>query len=134
MGNGYLAVGHTVRLFANCDTFGAVFRFAGFVRALDFAFRFLAFHITNGVSWFLATGVASRRSFKLFMFLIFGTRRLGRRLQGISGHRISRRIKGDSGVPPIVLERKSIMLKQIGLLMTSLLKIIIIINFIYKFF
>ena len=71
MRDGYLAVGHTVRLFANCDTFGAVFRFAGFVRALDFAFRFLAFHITNGLSRFLATGVASRRSFKLFMFIIW---------------------------------------------------------------
>ena len=69
-----------------------------------------------------------------YLCLLFSTRRRGRRWQDISGHRISRRIKGDSGVPPIVLERKSIMLKQIGLLMTSLLKIIIIINFIYKFF
>ena len=54
-----MTVGYTVRLFANCYTFRAVFSFTGFVRALDFTFRFLTFHITNSVSRFLATGVAS---------------------------------------------------------------------------
>jgi hypothetical protein len=57
-----LAVGDAVRLFADCDTFGAVFGFTGFIRALDFTFRLLAFHVAHGVSGFLATGVASRGS------------------------------------------------------------------------
>ncbi len=65
-----MAVGDTVGLFADGHTFGAVFRLTSFIGALDFTFRFLAFHIANGVSGFLATGVASGRSFKLLMFYI----------------------------------------------------------------
>lgn len=130
---GYLAVSDAVGLFANSDTFRAVFSLTSFVGALDFTFGFLALHVANCVSGFLATGVASRGSMKLKIILL-GTRRRGRRLQGTWDRRISTRIGDGSGAPPVVSMRKSIMLKQIGLLVTSLLKITIIINFIYKFF
>ena len=64
-----MAVGDTVGLFADGHTFWAVFRLTSFIGALDFTFRFLAFHIANCVSGFLATGVASGRSFKIINIL-----------------------------------------------------------------
>jgi hypothetical protein len=58
LGLGGLAVGNTVRLFADCDALGAVKHFAALVGALDFAFRFFAFDIADCVFRFRAGGVA----------------------------------------------------------------------------
>lgn len=54
-----MAVGDAVGLFADGDALGAVFGLARFIRALDFAFGFLALHVADCVSRFLAAGVAS---------------------------------------------------------------------------
>jgi hypothetical protein len=66
-GLGSLAVCHAVRSLADSDALGAVEHFASFVRALDFAFRFFALDVANGVFgfgarsvtfWWFADGVA----------------------------------------------------------------------------
>jgi hypothetical protein len=58
---GGLAVGDAVWLFAYGDTFRAVEKFATFVRAFNFTFRFLTLYITYGILGFCTTGVAFRR-------------------------------------------------------------------------
>ena len=53
-GLGHLAVGHTMRLFANSHTFGAVVHLARFVRAHYLAVRLLTFHVAHCVLRLLA--------------------------------------------------------------------------------
>lgn len=55
----YLTMSDAVRLFADSHTFRAIFSFTRLIRALNFTFRFLTFHITHCVSGFLAASVAS---------------------------------------------------------------------------
>ena len=59
LGAGGLAMGHTVGGLADGHTLRAVFSLTGLIRALDFTFRLLTLHIADGVSGFLAGGVAS---------------------------------------------------------------------------
>ena len=56
-----LAVGDAVRLLADSDALRTVEHFAAFVGALDFAFRLLAFDVTDRVFGLSAGSVAFRR-------------------------------------------------------------------------
>ena len=55
-----LAMGNAVGLFAYCYALRAIEHFAAFVWALNFTFRFLAFYITNCISWLCATSMTFR--------------------------------------------------------------------------
>jgi len=52
---GCLTMGNAMGLFADSNTFWAIEHFATFIWAFDFAFRFLAFNVTDSVLW-LGTG------------------------------------------------------------------------------
>lgn len=55
-------------LFANSNTFWAIFGFTSFVWAFDFTFWFLALYIANRISWFLTACMTSWRSFNYYFY------------------------------------------------------------------
>ena len=58
----------TMRLFANCYTFRAIFSFTSLVRTFNLTFGFFAFNVTYRISWFLTACMTSWRSFNYYFY------------------------------------------------------------------